>query len=126
MTLTTKDACELPAPEDIRAMGFAIKLRELAAGGGRAQAPGRRYDARSPVVNHLPGFAGQVTIGPLSVAQRTPRPSRVRSASHCGCAIAEIRCSWPSPRAVASAAMTRGSPSSSKAARSALRSHAAR
>ena len=32
MTLTIKDAYELPAPEDIRAMGFVIKLRELAAG----------------------------------------------------------------------------------------------
>lgn len=30
--LTIRDAYELPRPEDIRAMGFVIKLRELAAG----------------------------------------------------------------------------------------------
>ena len=32
MTLTISEAYELPRPEDIRAMGFVIKLRELAAG----------------------------------------------------------------------------------------------
>lgn len=32
MTLTIADAYDLPRPEDIRAMGFVIKLRELAAG----------------------------------------------------------------------------------------------
>ena len=32
MTLTIEQAYELPRPEDIRAMGFVIKLKELAAG----------------------------------------------------------------------------------------------
>ncbi len=32
MTLTIADAYDLPRPEDIRAMGFVIKLRELTAG----------------------------------------------------------------------------------------------
>jgi hypothetical protein len=32
MTVTIADAYDLPRPEDIRAMGFVIKLRELAAG----------------------------------------------------------------------------------------------
>jgi hypothetical protein len=32
MTLTIADAYDLPRPVGIRAMGFVIKLRELAAG----------------------------------------------------------------------------------------------
>jgi len=88
----------------------------------------RGAQARRPHGDHRRG--GDIQEPGLEVRdgrrQRTPRPSRARSASQAGWAIATIRWSRPSRRAAASAATVAGSPPSSNAARSALRSHAAR
>ncbi|MCA9674841.1 MAG: hypothetical protein KC464_07370 [Myxococcales bacterium] len=54
MTLTIKDAYELPAQEDIRAMGFVIKLRELAAGSAELQRLVSDYVVTPAVAHDLP------------------------------------------------------------------------
>lgn len=54
MPLTIKDAYELPAPEDIRAMGFLIKLRELAAGSDELKRLVGDYVVTPAVAQDLP------------------------------------------------------------------------
>ncbi len=54
MTLTIKDAYELPAAEDIRAMGFVIKLRELAAGSDELKRLVGDYVVTPAVAQDLP------------------------------------------------------------------------
>ena len=54
MTLTLKDAYELPAPEDIRAMGFVIKLRDLAAGSDELKRLVGDYVLTPAVAQYLP------------------------------------------------------------------------
>jgi hypothetical protein len=54
MTLTIKDAYDLPRPEDIRAMGFVIKLKELAPGSPELAQLVKDYVVTPAVAQDLP------------------------------------------------------------------------
>jgi hypothetical protein len=54
MTLTIEQAYELPRPEDIRAMGFVIKLKELAAGSPEVKKLVDEYVVTPAVAADLP------------------------------------------------------------------------
>ena len=70
MTMTITDAFDLPRPEDIRAMGFVIKLREAEPGSDEVKQLVKDYVITPAVQNEIESgphcqdhFSGAISLG---------------------------------------------------------------